>query len=250
MDVTQAIYCFLRRIPFLETYLSRLDILALLIAALCHDLDHPGTTAAFQIATLSRLAQTYNDVAVLENHHSAKAWSILNEKDSVIGQLAVSDRLTFRKIFTSCILATDMFSHPRYMKKFRKRLSHSIVRPFGIPLVVPNSNSNPNSKSSASVSPTASSAPSESPSSSPNSNSNPNSNSSPNSNSNRVTPDASASSSSKPSLLSRLTNRPSQGRIASSSSSSRITSAFTVFHILDGSRRTKEQMEEHVKEAP
>ena len=42
------------------------DVLALLVASLTHDLDHPANTNAFEIASASPLALLYNDVHVLE----------------------------------------------------------------------------------------------------------------------------------------------------------------------------------------
>ena len=50
--------------------LPKLDLLALLLAALCHDIDHPGTTNSFQVMAASDLALLYNDQAVLESHHA------------------------------------------------------------------------------------------------------------------------------------------------------------------------------------
>lgn len=43
------------------------ETFALLVAALCHDLDHPGVSNAYLVATRHGLATTYNDTSVLEN---------------------------------------------------------------------------------------------------------------------------------------------------------------------------------------
>lgn len=51
--------------------LSHLEVFALALAALCHDVDHPGLTNAFLVATYDPLALRYNDRAVLESHHAA-----------------------------------------------------------------------------------------------------------------------------------------------------------------------------------
>jgi hypothetical protein len=34
----------------MQAYLTELEVLAILLAAIIHDVDHPGTTNAFQIA--------------------------------------------------------------------------------------------------------------------------------------------------------------------------------------------------------
>ena len=64
-------------VPDANRYFSRLDVLALLVAALCHDLDHPGLTNAFQINSMSPLALRYNDESVLEHHHASTLFHIL-----------------------------------------------------------------------------------------------------------------------------------------------------------------------------
>lgn len=62
-------------------FLSKVDQLALLIAALCHDVDHPGTTNGFQIAKQSDVARAHNDVAVLENHHAFVTFELLRDPE-------------------------------------------------------------------------------------------------------------------------------------------------------------------------
>ena len=42
-----------------------------LIAAVIHDVDHPGKNSAFLCNSGSELANLYNDITVLENHHAA-----------------------------------------------------------------------------------------------------------------------------------------------------------------------------------
>ena len=64
--------------------LPKLDLLALLLAALCHDIDHPGTTNSFQVMAASPLALLYNDQAVLENHHAATTFTLLSHPSSSI----------------------------------------------------------------------------------------------------------------------------------------------------------------------
>ncbi|KFG59402.1 3'5'-cyclic nucleotide phosphodiesterase domain-containing protein, partial [Toxoplasma gondii RUB] len=63
---------------FLSAYgcrniLSPIEQLGILLAALCHDVDHPGVNNAFLRASLHPLSIMYNDKSVLENHHAAFA---------------------------------------------------------------------------------------------------------------------------------------------------------------------------------
>ena len=60
--------------------LEPLHILALLVAAVGHDVDHPGLNNAFLCASNDTLAMRYNDLSVLENHHAATTFEILAEK--------------------------------------------------------------------------------------------------------------------------------------------------------------------------
>ena len=43
--------------------------LAAQVSALSHDIDHPGVSSNFLIATRDPLATQFNDSSVLENHH-------------------------------------------------------------------------------------------------------------------------------------------------------------------------------------
>ena len=90
--------------------LGPLDVLALLLAALCHDLEHPGTTNAFQVNTGSVLAQRYNDASVLENHHCAVGMAML-DASGILSSLSPEDKKTLRKSIIGAILATDMSVH-------------------------------------------------------------------------------------------------------------------------------------------
>ena len=51
--------------------------LAMFVAALCHDIDHPGHTNAFEINISSELAIMYSDDSVLEHHHAATTFRVL-----------------------------------------------------------------------------------------------------------------------------------------------------------------------------
>lgn len=53
------------------------QIMAALVAAAVHDVDHPGVTNLFLIAIRQELAIMYNDISVLENHHVATAFRAL-----------------------------------------------------------------------------------------------------------------------------------------------------------------------------
>lgn len=106
-DVTQAVYLFLTKGKAAEL-LSHIEILGLLIAALSHDLGHPGVNNSFLINTESPLAQLYNDISVLENFHASQLWKILKKDESaILDGIDVAQRRELRRIIISCILVTD-----------------------------------------------------------------------------------------------------------------------------------------------
>lgn len=61
-----------------EAQLSDLEIAAFYIAAAGHDLAHPGVSNVFLTNTKAELAETYNDISVLENFHASSLIKLLN----------------------------------------------------------------------------------------------------------------------------------------------------------------------------
>eukprot|EP01080_Neovahlkampfia_damariscottae_P007158 gene7158-11471_t len=122
VDVAQFVYCFLL-LPKLKDFFTVLEKFAILTAALCHDLDHPGLNNTFQVNAATELALLYNDISVLENHHCSMAFKLLkNSKANILESLSTDDWNAFRKIFISCILSTDMTHHFEILTKLQTRL--------------------------------------------------------------------------------------------------------------------------------
>jgi len=118
VDVTQAIYFFLTSGKVAEM-LSYLEIFAVLVSALCHDLKHPGLNNTYLIDTNSPLALRYNDKSVLENFHCAEAFSIImNSKYNIFSGLTRTEYKEVRALVVNCILATDMSQHMELCSRF------------------------------------------------------------------------------------------------------------------------------------
>ena len=77
-DVTQAMNCFLQE-NSIRRHLRPVETMAALVAAVCHDLDHPGKNEKFLIATRNPLTCMYGDSSVLENHHWRAAVALMRE---------------------------------------------------------------------------------------------------------------------------------------------------------------------------
>lgn len=91
---------------------------AMLLAALAHDVDHPGTNNNFQVVTATELALRYNDKSVLENHHVSVMFMLLRAKDcNVLEGFDPSQYTQLRKMIVECVLATDMASHFNFIKQ-------------------------------------------------------------------------------------------------------------------------------------
>ncbi|XP_016379011.1 dual 3',5'-cyclic-AMP and -GMP phosphodiesterase 11A-like [Sinocyclocheilus rhinocerous] len=78
-NVCQCMFSMLTTAGFQET-LTEMEILALIVGCICHDLDHRGTNNAFQAKTGSALSLLYGTSATLEHHHFNHAVMILQSE--------------------------------------------------------------------------------------------------------------------------------------------------------------------------
>uniref|UniRef100_A0A1I8HXE3 Phosphodiesterase n=1 Tax=Macrostomum lignano TaxID=282301 RepID=A0A1I8HXE3_9PLAT len=125
-DVTQSTHVLLNA-PSIANVFTELEILASIFACAIHDVNHPGVTNQFLINTAmyfvtypnlipmnveSELAIMYNDMSVLENHHCAVAFKLLQEPSSnLFASLDDIQRRQLRKMVIDMVLATDMSKH-------------------------------------------------------------------------------------------------------------------------------------------
>ena len=124
-DVTQSLCLYFLNSNAEEISQSLvLDLLGILIAALGHDLGHPGLTNPFHINSSSELAITYNDISCLENYHTSKLFrTIRNPETDIFEKLSVQDYKTIRKRMVGNILATDMANHGKIMTVIKSRIT-------------------------------------------------------------------------------------------------------------------------------
>merc|ERR1712066_651087 len=94
--------------------------LALFVAALTHDVDHPGNNNALEVATKSPLAVKYNDTAVLENHHIALGLEIMQGRGrNIFGTVGDQQLDQLKKTYTYAILQTDMAQHGKMVEELK-----------------------------------------------------------------------------------------------------------------------------------
>ncbi|XP_024943718.1 cAMP-specific 3',5'-cyclic phosphodiesterase isoform X2 [Cephus cinctus] len=134
-DVTQSTHTLLNT-PALESVFTPLEITAALFAATIHDVDHPGLTNQFLINSSSELALMYNDESVLENHHLAVAFKLLqNEGCDIFVNMTKKQRQTLRKMVIDMVLSTDMSKHMSLLADLKTMVETKKVAGSGVLLL-------------------------------------------------------------------------------------------------------------------
>lgn len=111
MDVMQTIYRLIM-VSRLNAIFTELEVFSMLIAAIAHDVGHPGVNNAFLVKTRHDLAMTHNDKSPLENMHCSVLYDILRKSETdVFASLDDIQWRESRKIILSLILGTDMAHH-------------------------------------------------------------------------------------------------------------------------------------------
>lgn len=127
-DVTQTTFALLQMGG--DKYSSSpLELFSLILAAVCHDMGHPGRNNSFEVNSHSDLAVIYNDSSVLENMHAARACRLLSSKldtdlnADILSGLPTSAKVAFRSNFTKAILWTDMSQHFAKLAQLKSKIS-------------------------------------------------------------------------------------------------------------------------------
>lgn len=110
--------------------LSQLELFALLTAAIGHDVEHPGVTNAFLTKTAAPLAIQYNDISVLESHHSATTFHILRKPGcGLMNNLDEQQRHKMRELMIAMVLATDMAHHNTMVAELSQHAAGHVAMP-------------------------------------------------------------------------------------------------------------------------
>mmetsp|Transcript_15789 Transcript_15789/g.28859 ORF Transcript_15789/g.28859 Transcript_15789/m.28859 type:complete len:1653 (-) Transcript_15789:44-5002(-) len=108
------------------------DILALLLAAIVHDVDHTGRANSFEVNKGSHLALLYHDKSVLEQHHAAVAFLTMQRSScNILENLDSETRKRVRQIMIAAIMDTDMAAHFRILPEMKSRFAELSENPFG-----------------------------------------------------------------------------------------------------------------------
>ncbi|CAM9660218.1 unnamed protein product [Ectocarpus sp. 6 AP-2014] len=116
VSVTHASFTIVKTTQ-VNSLLRPLDKLALLVAAFCHDIDHPGNNNAYEVNSLSPLALQHGDSSVLERHHVFVTYQVLLEEGGANNIFSGLTRAQFRDVrqtIVQAILGTDMSGHMQH----------------------------------------------------------------------------------------------------------------------------------------
>lgn len=119
-DVLCVVFRILRLIRGTD-WLSDVDMCALFISALCHDIGHEGKTNPFLLETSHELAMRYNDKSPLENMHCAKLFEMVRDPQlNVFKRFNKDAYRQARKVCINTILHTDNALHFDMVKDVKK----------------------------------------------------------------------------------------------------------------------------------
>jgi len=120
-DVTQSVNFFLTT-GGLGELLTPLELMAMILAALVHDLDHVGFNNAFLINTEDPLALLHNDKSVLENHHIHQTYTLLRNKEhNFLCNVEKAQLKELREMIIELILDTDFSKHFDLLGQFKAK---------------------------------------------------------------------------------------------------------------------------------
>ena len=65
----------------MKTGMDKFELMCYLLSGSCHDVEHLGFNNLYMVETRHEIANRYNDVSVMENHHIATTFRVMNEND-------------------------------------------------------------------------------------------------------------------------------------------------------------------------
>lgn len=130
-NVMHGVYMLLSITPVGKVF-NPLQHYALLIAAMCHDVDHRGKGNMFEVYSKSAIATVYHDKSVLEQHHAAVTFFTLQEENcNIFSELSGDEYKQVRKLIITSILGTDMSKHLVMVEHMASRFKDLDEKPIG-----------------------------------------------------------------------------------------------------------------------
>ncbi|KAJ3089356.1 High affinity cAMP-specific 3',5'-cyclic phosphodiesterase 7A [Quaeritorhiza haematococci] len=113
----------------LRQHFSHVELFAAMIAAIGHDIDHPGLNNNFLVKSRHPRALLYSDTSVNEYHHSAQIFLLSYDSPfNIFADLCTEEYEELRKIIIKMVLATDMAKHFEYLNKFKTKMTTANIQ--------------------------------------------------------------------------------------------------------------------------
>lgn len=125
LDVVQFVF-YLIKLGRLNSSFTKLELLALLVAAICHDMGHSGKSNSFNVKAQTPLSLLYKDQPVMETFHCSSAIKTVAKPNcNILASLDNAKLHDFWVLVIDCILATDMSQHMKIIEEIIKRIGDS-----------------------------------------------------------------------------------------------------------------------------
>ena len=121
-DVTQFV-TYETRLAKMHTVLTKFELLALTISAICHDANHDGFTNVFNEKAETPLGILFKNQSVMETHHCTVSIRILSKEEcNLFHTLSSSEFKQMWTLIIQLILITDMAKHFDFLKNLNAEL--------------------------------------------------------------------------------------------------------------------------------
>jgi hypothetical protein len=124
VDVTQFV-SYEVSLSGLQTVLTKLELLSLLVAAICHDANHDGFTNTYNVQAETPLGILFKNQSVMETHHCSTAIRVLSKEEChIFNILSALEQKEVWNMIIKLILITDMAKHFTFLKEVNERFDH------------------------------------------------------------------------------------------------------------------------------
>jgi len=129
-DVVQGVYWMLATAK-VETFLSDIEILSLLLGAMIHDVGHDGYNNNYHKNAASDRAIDANDTSIQENFHARTVFAMMRDRKDIdiLSGCSAQQRQEIRRIIINVVLATDMSKHFVGIKDFQNLIQEKGLNP-------------------------------------------------------------------------------------------------------------------------
>ncbi|KAH0794336.1 3'5'-cyclic nucleotide phosphodiesterase family protein [Histomonas meleagridis] len=111
----------------LDEKLTKLELLALLVSSICHDVGHDGFTNMYNVQAETPLGILFKNQSVMETHHCQTSIDIISKEEcNIFINLSPNEYSQIWSEIIRMILATDMARHFDILKSFDAMLDAKI----------------------------------------------------------------------------------------------------------------------------